>query len=438
MTELATRNLTILLTDIKGFTDKTSRKSRGEILEMLERHKAVVLPILEGRGGKLIKTIGDAFLMVFESPTDAVLSGVAVQEALREHNKDKADDDRLDVRVAINTGEVNLADNDIFGEPVNITARIEAVAEAGEVFFTEAVYLSMNKKEVPSSEVGLLQLKGIPEKVRVYKVKREEPVRQISAVHGAVEGAGRVVGSVAAAVGAAAGMAPAQSSASTISRKTRASVSRRSVALLIDVCLCGILVGMVFSSRGSHHRRRSDAAVKAAVADGLAQAAKAAATGNVKIDDNGIHVDSKLGKVALDDNGVRVSGGGRQLTIDDNGVSVKDARGTRVIAKAGDDDGDTDDEGGGRWRWAWPLSWFLYGLISLKWLGGTTAGGKIMKVGVVRADGSPLDKRERMVRSAFSVVSGYCAGLGYLWGLWEKDGRGWHDLMAGTRVVSLD
>lgn len=71
---------------------------------------------------------------------------------------------------------MTLADNDVFGEPVNITARINSIAEAGEVCFTEAVYLAMNKMEGPSSEVGLLQLKGIAEKIPVYKVVREKRV----------------------------------------------------------------------------------------------------------------------------------------------------------------------------------------------------------------------------------------------------------------------
>jgi class 3 adenylate cyclase len=175
MSEPETRHLTILLTDIKGFTDKTSHKSRAGITTMLDDHRAVVLPILEGRGGRLIKTIGDAFLMTFESPTNAVLAGVAVQAALAKRNEGRAADDRLEIRIAINAGEVNVIDNDVFGEAVNITARIEGIAEAGQVYFTEAVYLAMNKTEVPSSEVGLVQLKGIPEKIRVYKVRAEAP-----------------------------------------------------------------------------------------------------------------------------------------------------------------------------------------------------------------------------------------------------------------------
>jgi class 3 adenylate cyclase len=175
MSEPATRHLTILLTDIKGFTDKTSHKSRAGITTMLDDHRAVVLPILEGRGGRLIKTIGDAFLVTFESPTNAVLAGVSVQDALAKRNAGRAADDRLDIRIAINAGEVNVIDNDVFGEAVNITARIEGIAEAGQVYFTEAVYLAMNKTEVPSSEIGLVQLKGIPEKIRVYKVRAEQP-----------------------------------------------------------------------------------------------------------------------------------------------------------------------------------------------------------------------------------------------------------------------
>jgi class 3 adenylate cyclase len=179
MTGPNTRNLTILLTDIKGFTDKTSHKSRVEIQTLLDRHKEIVLPIILTRGGRLVKTMGDAFLATFESPTNAVLAGVEAQAALAAYNIGRPEDDRIEIRVAINQGEVNVVDNDIFGEPVNITARIEAVADAGDVFFTEAIYLAMNKKEVPSSEVGLLQLKGIPEKVRVYRVRAEHPVENM-------------------------------------------------------------------------------------------------------------------------------------------------------------------------------------------------------------------------------------------------------------------
>ncbi|MBI4712674.1 MAG: hypothetical protein HY762_05170 [Planctomycetes bacterium] len=59
---------------------------------------------------------------------------------------------------------------DLFGEAVNIAARIEGITEATEIYFTEAVYLAMNKSEVPSSEIGWRKLKGIPEAIKVYKL----------------------------------------------------------------------------------------------------------------------------------------------------------------------------------------------------------------------------------------------------------------------------
>jgi len=183
---MKTKNLAVMFTDIKGFTEKTSRKSRSEIKEMLKRHNESVLPVVARFGGRLVKTIGDAFLVTFESSTDAVLCGVAVQNALAELNKGRAKDDTIDIRIAINAGEVSVAeDGDIFGDAVNIASRIEGIAEAGEVFFTEAVYLSMNKNEVPSSEIGYRQFKGIADRIKVYKVLKEDPVKPRSAADSA-------------------------------------------------------------------------------------------------------------------------------------------------------------------------------------------------------------------------------------------------------------
>jgi len=375
-----TRHLTVLLTDIKGFTDKTARKSRAEILAMLEKHKELVLPVLTGRGGLLVKTIGDAFLMTFESPTDAVLAGVAVQDVLRGHNEGRAADDRIDVRIAINSGEVTLADNDIFGDPVNITARIEGVAEAGEVFFTEAVYLAMNKNEVPSSEVGLLQLKGIPEKIRVYKVKREHPVEARSAADGA----------------------PALSPAAAI-LSARPSFWRRAGALLFDLVLCAMIAGFVWPS----HRET------------VTTYHSPAAPEQVNIGKGGVNVRDKSGEaVHMGVDGVRVEGGsGKERTAPDGGRTVTESRSDA--------------------HWHFALLWFLYMIIFFRrW--NSTPGGCIFKLAVIRRNGLPMTRRENLMRAAASLLSLYGLGLGFLWALWEKDGRGWHDLMAGTQVADAE
>lgn len=167
---MKTANLAIVFTDIKGFTERTSRQTLEENQRLLKVHAELLTPLFRAFSGKVVKSIGDAFLVTFESPTQAVLCGAAIQDRLWGHNRAAAEGDRLEVRVAVNVGEVRLEAGDVFGEPVNIAARVEGIADAGQVFFTEAVYLAMNKAEVPAQEVGEFALKGIPEKVRVYKV----------------------------------------------------------------------------------------------------------------------------------------------------------------------------------------------------------------------------------------------------------------------------
>lgn len=174
MVAMGTRNLIVMFTDIQGFTARVSQGSREELVRLRDVHEKLLVPVFRHFRGRIVKRVGDAFLVVFESPTDAVLCGVAIQEVLRQYNAGQAEEDRLGIRVAINAGEVETSEGDVLGEPVNLAARLEAIAEAGEVYFTEAVYLTMNRSEAPSTEVGERTFKGIPYPVRVFKVSHEK------------------------------------------------------------------------------------------------------------------------------------------------------------------------------------------------------------------------------------------------------------------------
>jgi class 3 adenylate cyclase len=186
---LKTANLAIVFTDIQGFTERTSQQTLEQNQRLLQVHAALLTPLFRSFGGRIVKSIGDAFLVTFESPTQAVLCGVALQDRLWLHNRSALEAERLEVRVAINVGEVRVEAGDVFGEPVNIAARVEALTGAGEVYFTEAVYLSMNKAEVPSEEVGAFELKGIPGRIRVLRVPKA-PYRVQPAAADASPGAG--------------------------------------------------------------------------------------------------------------------------------------------------------------------------------------------------------------------------------------------------------
>lgn len=169
---MRTENLAVMITDIQGFTVRTSRQTRAENERLLRIHEQLLLPVFRAFTGVLRKSIGDAYLVTFESPTNAVLCGAAIQDRLFTFNQSAPEDDRLHVRVVVNVGEVRVESSDLFGEPVTVAQKLEAVAEAGEVTFTEAVYLVMNKAEAPSIDLGLTQLDGLPEPVRLFKVPR--------------------------------------------------------------------------------------------------------------------------------------------------------------------------------------------------------------------------------------------------------------------------
>ncbi len=169
-------NLTILFTDIVGFTARTSRQSHKENASMLREHDRLLLPVIARYAGRRIKSIGDSLLCVFRSPTDAVKCGMAMHDALWLYNRGRPVAAQLHIRVAINLGEVRFEGKDVFGEPVNIAARLEAITPADEVYFTESVYLVMNKAEVPSEPLGAREFKGILEPVRIYRV----PAFQVS------------------------------------------------------------------------------------------------------------------------------------------------------------------------------------------------------------------------------------------------------------------
>lgn len=163
-------HLTVMFTDLVGFTERTSRQSRAQTEAMLRDHERLVRPIVGRFAGRVVKMIGDACLATFRSPTDGVRCAMALQDAVVDFNKTRPAEEHLRLRVALNAGEVQVMDKDVYGEAVNAAARIEGLTPADEIYFTEAVFLAMNKAEVNSEVVGMRELKGIPNPVNVHRV----------------------------------------------------------------------------------------------------------------------------------------------------------------------------------------------------------------------------------------------------------------------------
>ncbi len=110
--------------------------------------------------------------MVFRSPTDAMICSMAMQDALYEHNRNLPEAKQIHIRVAASLGEVRISGKDIFGEPVNVISRIEGITPADEIYLSDAIYMAMNKAEVPCQEVGNQKLKGVVGDVRIFNIPR--------------------------------------------------------------------------------------------------------------------------------------------------------------------------------------------------------------------------------------------------------------------------
>ncbi|MCC6572485.1 MAG: adenylate/guanylate cyclase domain-containing protein [Planctomycetes bacterium] len=174
-TKRVQRNLTIMFTDISGFTKHTERISRDQLMNRLDTHNKLLMPIVAHFEGNIIKTIGDSFMITFESPTNAVECGTFMQHTLRLFNADKPEPEQIHIKVSINAGEVTVSDNDVFGDAVNVAAKIEKVTAPDEIYFTEAVFLSMNKAEVPNTFVKTFRPKGAEsQEIKLYKVVQDE------------------------------------------------------------------------------------------------------------------------------------------------------------------------------------------------------------------------------------------------------------------------
>ncbi|ODS24736.1 hypothetical protein AB835_02405 [Candidatus Endobugula sertula] len=169
-------NLTIMFTDIVGYSDLVEELSRTDSQKLLEKHNKILNNVIKHFGGKKIKSIGDSFLVTFRSPTDAVICGMAMHDALWDKQKIEEqipNNPTIVIRVAINTGEVILRHNDIFGEAVNIASRVEEITPPGSVYLTESVYLSMKKSEATLTLIDSFDFKGISENIRVYQAKHK-------------------------------------------------------------------------------------------------------------------------------------------------------------------------------------------------------------------------------------------------------------------------
>ncbi len=160
----------IMMTDIVGYSAKME-KDEAATFALLKEHNTIMRRNITTHRGKEIKTIGDAFMVVFQSPLEALRCGISMQKDLRAFNKPRPVNDHLKVRIGIHEGEVIVTEKDVFGEGVNIAARMESITDPGGISISAAVYEHVKGKvEAGFQSIGIPKMKNIANPPEVYRV----------------------------------------------------------------------------------------------------------------------------------------------------------------------------------------------------------------------------------------------------------------------------
>ena len=162
----------ILAADVAGYSRLMGADEEGTLERLKALRRELLDPKIAEHHGRIVKTTGDGMLVEFASVVDAVRCAVAVQQAMPERNTGVAADNRIELRIGINLGDVIVEGDDLYGDGVNIAARIEALADAGGVFVSNTVYDHVRDRlPFVFEDLGEQQVKNIARPVRVYRVR---------------------------------------------------------------------------------------------------------------------------------------------------------------------------------------------------------------------------------------------------------------------------
>jgi adenylate cyclase len=162
----------ILAADVAEYSRLMGADEEGTLERLKALRRELLDPKIAEHHGRIVKTTGDGMLVEFASVVDAVRCAVEVQQAMPERNTGTAADNRIELRIGINLGDVIVDEDDIYGDGVNIAARIEALAEAGGVFVSSTVHDQVRDRlPFVFEKLGEQQVKNIARPVRVYRVR---------------------------------------------------------------------------------------------------------------------------------------------------------------------------------------------------------------------------------------------------------------------------
>ena len=161
----------ILAADVVGYSRLMRADEVGTLAQLNAIRKELLDPKIAEYAGRIVKTTGDGILVEFPSAVDAVQHAVDVQQEMAQRNVSVPADRRMDIRIGINVGDVIVEDNDLFGDGVNVAARLEGLADPGGICVSGSAHEQVRHKlDLAFEDLGEQSVKNIDELVRVYKI----------------------------------------------------------------------------------------------------------------------------------------------------------------------------------------------------------------------------------------------------------------------------
>jgi TolB-like protein/class 3 adenylate cyclase len=162
----------VLAADVAGYSRLMGADEEGTLARLKSLRKTLVDPAIASYRGRIVKTTGDGMLVEFASAVDAVRSSAEVQRKMTGQNAALPQEQRIEYRIGIHVGDIIIDDNDIFGDGVNIAARLEGIAEPGGVCISDDAYRQIRGKvDIVFDDLGSQTLKNIAEPIRAWRVR---------------------------------------------------------------------------------------------------------------------------------------------------------------------------------------------------------------------------------------------------------------------------
>lgn len=169
---LERRLAAVLAADVAGYSRLMGADEEGTLAQLKAIRRAVVDPTIAKHRGRIVKTTGDGMLVEFASAVDAARGAAEVQRAMAKQNTNVPQDARIEFRIGIHVGDIIIDDNDIFGDGVNIAARLEGIAEPGGICVSDDAQRQIRGKiDLAFDDMGPQSLKNIAEPMRAWRLQ---------------------------------------------------------------------------------------------------------------------------------------------------------------------------------------------------------------------------------------------------------------------------